>query len=161
MENIKIVRPKRTDAKDIFRLQKEFDAYLQSLTKKKRKDHALKREKAFMRYGFGKNRLFYTLIAKKNRVAVGYICYHLGYDPDEMQGPVIHVIDIFVSSSARGHGIGKSLMKAVAEVCKRKGGFALYFAVWNKNKSAIKFYKKLGADWEREVPFMHWFLDGR
>ena len=158
MVKIEIVPARKSDAIDVFRLQKEFDAYLQSLTVKKRKNYAQKRQKAFMRYGFGKKRLFYTLIAKKGGVPVGYLCYHFGYDPDEMLGPVIHVVDLFVSSYVRGQGVGKLLMKRAADICKKKGGFAVYFCVWGKNKSAIKFYKKLGAAFDKEAPFMHWFI---
>ncbi len=51
---IKIVPARRTDSKDLFRLQREFDSYLQSLTEKKRENHTEKREKPFMRYGFGR-----------------------------------------------------------------------------------------------------------
>lgn len=32
---------------------------------------------------------------------VGYALYHYGFDPDEMQGKVIYLIDLFVSEKAR------------------------------------------------------------
>jgi GNAT superfamily N-acetyltransferase len=89
-------------------------------------------------------------------MTVGYLFYHEGYDPDEMSGRVIYVIDLLVSEEFRGSGIGTLLMKRVAALCRKIEGNDVYFGVWLKNKAAIKFYEKLGAEWVDEVPFMRW-----
>jgi ribosomal protein S18 acetylase RimI-like enzyme len=41
-------------------------------------------------------------------------------------------------------------------LCRKIEGNDVYFGVWLKNKAAIKFYEKLGAEWVDEVPFMRW-----
>jgi ribosomal protein S18 acetylase RimI-like enzyme len=145
----------KKDLGDVDRLGREFEEYLQSLTKKKRAPYSNGR---FLKDGFGRNRKFYGLIARNDGRALGYIFYHYGYDPDEMNGPVLYVIDLFVSESARGLGIGSKLMKSVAKICKKQGGRDVYFGVWVKNKEAIKFYRKLGADFIKDAPFMKWTI---
>jgi GNAT superfamily N-acetyltransferase len=149
-----MIRPvTKKDLKDIDRLGREFEEYLQSLTDKKRAPYSSGR---FLRDVFGKKRKFYGFIAIKDGIALGYIFYHYGYDPDEMNGPVVYVIDLFVSESARGLGIGGQLMKAVARECKNQGCIDIYFGVWVKNKKAIKFYRKIGAEFVTDAPFMKW-----
>ena len=158
-EDTKIyIRPiKRADINDIVWLEKEFDGYLERLSKHHRKPFSTKNHaKRILKDGFGKNRAFQGFIARWGNNAIGYILYHVGYDPDEMHGRVLYIIDLFVTDSARGLGVGSRLMKAVAVECKKIGGIDIYFGVWLKNKSAIKFYKKIGANWVKEVPFMRW-----
>ena len=159
IDDVKIyIKPiRKIDINDLLRLETDFEAYLKQLSKKPRKPFSLKRQaERILKDGFGKNRAFQGFIARKGNEAVGYILYHTGYDPDEMQGRVLYIIDLFVTDRARGLGVGSRLMKAVAAECRKIGGIDIYFGVWLKNKSAIKFYKKLGADWAKEVPFMHW-----
>ncbi len=148
---------KRKDVKDVVRLEKEFDEYLARLSKKPRRPFSIKSQtKLVLRDGFGKNRAFQGFIARRRNDALGYVIYHQGYDPDEIRGRVIHVVDLFVTNRARRLGVGSLLMKAVANECQKIGGTDIYFGVWLRNKSAIKFYKKLGADRVKEVPFMRW-----
>ncbi len=152
------IRPiKRTDVNDIVWLEKEFDEYLERLSKHRRKPFSTKNHaNRILKDGFGKNRAFQGFIARRGNSAIGYILYHVGYDPDEMHGRVLYIIDLFVTDGVRGLGVGSRLMKAVAVECKKIGGIDIYFGVWLKNKSAIKFYKKIGANWVKEVPFMRW-----
>jgi GNAT superfamily N-acetyltransferase len=149
----------RSDIRSIFKLQNEFETYLQNLTNRDRKTSAAEREKRFLKDGFGKGRAFHGLVATKRDSLLGYICYHFGYDPDEMHGKVIYVIDLFVTKKARKLGIGTLLMKSVASICKKMHGTDVYFCVWIKNKNAIKFYRSLGAELVKEVPLMRWSAD--
>jgi GNAT superfamily N-acetyltransferase len=146
----------KSDLKDVFLLQKEFETYLRSLSARHRATSAIKRERRLRKDGFGKNPAFYGFVARQNRVLLGYLCYHFGYDPDEMQGRVVYVIDLFVTKETRGRGVGMLLMKEVARLCRRIHGIDVYFCVWRRNKSAIRFYKSLGADWVKDVPLMRW-----
>ena len=149
----------RMDVPAVEKLRDEFEMYLQRLSNEPREKQSKKERKArLLKDGFGKNRAFYGFVAKDGNRALGYAFYHFGYDPDEMQGRVIHVVDLFVTRKARGLGIGRRLMGKVADVCKENGGKAVYFAVWRKNKTAIRFYRGLGADWIKDVPFMRWDL---
>lgn len=147
---------KRKDVNDVVRLEKEFDQYLAQLSEKSRRSFSIKSQtKRVLKDGFGRNRAFQGFIARRGNDAVGYVIYHSGYDPDEMRGRVIHVVDLFVTNRARRLGVGSLLMKAVAKECKKIGGIGIYFGVWKRNKSAIKFYKRLGANWTEDF-FMHW-----
>ena len=150
----------KMDVPAVEKLRDEFEVYLQELSNKPREKQLKKERKArLLRDGFGKNRAFYGFVAKYGDRALGYAFYHFGYDPEEMQGRVIYVVDLFVTKKARGLGIGRQLMSRIADICKENGGKAVYFAAWRRNKTAIRFYKGLGADWIKDVPFMRWDLD--
>lgn len=156
-DKVLIRQIKKNDIRDIVVLQKEFDKYLQNLSNKRRQPFSPQAyTRKLLKYGFGRERAFQGFIATREGEALGYVFYHLGYDPDEMQGRVIYIVDIFVGRKARRAGIGSLLMKKVAEICKNANGTDIYFGVWLKNKAAIKFYRKLGAKLVKDVPFMRW-----
>ena len=59
--------------------------------------------------------------------------------------------DLFVLPSARGHGVGKALLRAVAAVAAERGCGRFEWSVLDWNTPAIRFYEGLGAtlmpDW--------------
>jgi len=59
--------------------------------------------------------------------------------------------DLFVRPDARGHGIGRSLLLALAALAKARDCARFEWAVLDWNRPAIGFYQKLGAqvlpDW--------------
>lgn len=61
--------------------------------------------------------------------------------------------DLFVEPQLRGHGIGKGLLRNLAQRCVTEGLGRLEWAVLDWNTPAIAFYKAQGAividDWER------------
>jgi GNAT superfamily N-acetyltransferase len=63
----------------------------------------------------------------------------------------IYLEDLYVRPSARGSGLGKALLAALAEECVRRGYTRLQWWVLNWNEPAIGFYKSLGA-----VPMDEW-----
>ena len=152
MTTLKILSLRKYHIDHLLMLMEEFDEYLGELSSGPRDnfDAEKKREK-ILKDGFWKRPQYKGYLAKLGSQPVWYIFYHYGYDPDEMEGMVIHVIDLFVNEKARGHGVGKLLMKQLQE---KEGVIALYFWVWKKNTLAIDFYKKLGADWIEDVPYM-------
>lgn len=58
----------------------------------------------------------------------------------------IYLEDLYVRPSARGSGLGKALLTALAEECIQRGYTRLQWWVLNWNESAIGFYKALGAE---------------
>ena len=53
--------------------------------------------------------------------------------------------DLFVQPDARGHGLGKALLVAVAQMAVERGCARLEWSVLDWNEPAIGFYRKLGA----------------
>jgi GNAT superfamily N-acetyltransferase len=63
----------------------------------------------------------------------------------------IYLEDLYVRPGARGTGLGKALLVALAEECVRQGYTRLQWWVLNWNEPAIGFYKSLGA-----IPMDEW-----
>jgi GNAT superfamily N-acetyltransferase len=59
--------------------------------------------------------------------------------------------DLFVLPEARGNGVGKALLEAIAARCVERGHARLEWAVLDWNEPAIGFYTRLGA-----VPMDEW-----
>ncbi len=94
---------RRSHLDSILTLQLEFEYYLNSLSSEKRPNFDIeKKRKLLLENAFGKKKNFSGYVARIENEIVGYVLYHYGFDPDEMQGKVIYVIDLFVSEKARG-----------------------------------------------------------
>jgi GNAT superfamily N-acetyltransferase len=65
--------------------------------------------------------------------------------------PGIYLEDIYVRPEARGRGLGKALLRAVARIAVERDCGRLEWAALNWNAPAIGFYRKLGA-----VPMSDW-----
>ncbi|MEO5580598.1 MAG: GNAT family N-acetyltransferase [Gemmatimonadaceae bacterium] len=57
----------------------------------------------------------------------------------------IHLEDLFVSSSARGHGVGRALLAALAQIAIDRDCGRLEWVVLDWNDLAISFYRNIGA----------------
>jgi GNAT superfamily N-acetyltransferase len=57
----------------------------------------------------------------------------------------IYLEDLYVRPAARGAGLGKALLTALAEECVARGYARLEWWVLDWNEPAIGFYEKLGA----------------
>ena len=151
------IRPiRKADLTALVALHLQFEAYLRRLDPHRKLEPLAAFRSRLVRDGFGKHRAFHGFIALCNHNPVGYVFYHDGYDPDEMQGRVVYVIDLYVSDSQQRKGIGSDLMHAVASRCHRMKGIAVYFGVWDRNKGALSFYSRLGASHDPELLFFHW-----
>ena len=60
------------------------------------------------------------------------------------------VKELYVSETARGRGIGKLLMRAVANEAVKRGSGAIKWYVANWNNRGIDFYERLGAKLNRD-----------
>ena len=58
--------------------------------------------------------------------------------------------DLFVKPEARGQGLGKALIAALAERCVREGLGRLEWWVLDWNEPSIRFYRSLGAEAQDE-----------
>jgi GNAT superfamily N-acetyltransferase len=72
--------------------------------------------------------------------------------------PGLYLEDLFVRPEARGRGLGKSLLQAVAQLAAERGCARVEWAVIDWNEPAIGFYRSLGA--RPMDQWTVWRLDG-
>jgi GNAT superfamily N-acetyltransferase len=58
----------------------------------------------------------------------------------------IYLEDLYVSPAHRGTGLGRELLRTLAEVCVQRGYSRLEWAVLDWNTPSIDFYKAAGAE---------------
>jgi GNAT superfamily N-acetyltransferase len=100
-------------------------------------------EAELRRDGFGPQPLFECLIADDEGEAAGFALYFPIYST--WRGPSLHLEDLFVQPSHRGHGIGKALLSRVAAIALARGCARMQWDVLDWNTPAIDFYNSLGA----------------
>jgi GNAT superfamily N-acetyltransferase len=139
------------DADRVAELSAEFVAYLRALGDPEPQGIT---PHAFRRDGFGPEAAFASLVAEAPDRIVGYLLYHPGYDVDR-GGRVLHIIDLYVATDARRCGVGRALMAAAGEACRRTGACALVWSVYPPNTVARAFYERLGARYSEDL-LMSW-----
>lgn len=102
-----------------------------------------------VRDGFGKNPLFYTLVAEIENKIIGIAVYYYRYST--WKGKTIHLEDLIVKEENRGSGAGFALYSEIIMQGKKDNVRRIEWNVLDWNTPAIKFYKKSGAkvldDW--------------
>lgn len=89
-------------------------------------------------------------VAEVEGKIVGMALWFLNYST-WLGKPGIYLEDLFVQPEYRGHGIGKSFMKTLAQICIERGYERFQWWVLDWNEPSIDFYKSLGA-----VPMDEW-----
>lgn len=149
---MQILHFRKAHIDEILFLNQEFEKYLDALSSAPRRPFDInKKRQQLLEHAFWKKKCYSGYIAKIDNEIVWFTFYHYGFDPDEMDGKVIYMIELFVSEKARGKWVGRALIEKLQS---HPDSLWIYFWVWKKNLSAIEFYKKLGAEWEEDVPFM-------
>jgi len=94
------------------------------------------------RDGFGKQLKFEVLIAELEGEPVGFALFFPTYSTWEGR-PGIYLEDLFVTEHARGQGLGRKLMAALAAIAVARGCRRLELSVlhWNPTR---EFYHHLG-----------------
>ena len=94
------------------------------------------------RDGFGATRRFEVLIAEIDRKPMGFALFFPNYSTWEGR-PGLYIEDIFVEEAARGTGIGRKLIAAVAKIGQSRGCARIDLAVlhWNPARG---FYHRIG-----------------
>lgn len=101
-------------------------------------------EELILRDGFGDRPAFQVLIAEQDGSAVGYALFSDGYNTD-IPARAVWLHDLYVDEQARGRGIGRGLMTAVARIAIERGARSVWWGVHSANRRARAFYGKLGA----------------
>jgi GNAT superfamily N-acetyltransferase len=92
----------------------------------------------------GPDRAIDALIAESEGEPVGYCFYYDSYNTD-LPGRGVWLEDLFVLPEARGRGIGRALIAAVARIVIERGARSLGWSVVSANATARRFYAGLGA----------------
>lgn len=87
---------------------------------------------------------FECLLAELDGAVVGFALYFHNYSTWRgRQG--LYLEDLFVEPAARGHGIGRRLLVALARIAVARGCGRMEWMVLDWNAPAIGFYEQLGA----------------
>lgn len=104
----------------------------------------------FRRDGFGPRPAFACLIADVDGQTVGYALYHDDYDTDRLCRSV-YLADLYVETAARGRGLGRALVAAVAQAGRRRGAQVMMWSVLRTNLAARRFYAGIGEEIDDQV----------
>jgi GNAT superfamily N-acetyltransferase len=134
------IRPAaREDAATILALIRELATY------EKEPDAVEATLEDLLRDGFGERPLFRTLLAEQAGEVVGMALYFDNYSTWKGRRG-IYLEELFVRPSARGQGIGRALLVALARELIALGGARLDLSVLDWNELARGVYAKLGFE---------------
>jgi GNAT superfamily N-acetyltransferase len=102
-----------------------------------------------LRDAFGKRKRFEALIAFVDRKPVGYAIFFETYS-SFLALPTLYLEDIFVLQEYRKERIGLKLFRHYWDEARRRRCGRMEWTVLDWNKSAIRFYEKLGAKHMKE-----------
>jgi GNAT superfamily N-acetyltransferase len=139
------IRPCRAeDAETLLELIRGLAVY------EKLEDTLKARAEDLVRHLFGPRPCAEALLASVGDTAVGFALFFTTFSTFRGQ-PGLYLEDVFVQPEHRGRGIGKALVRQVAQVAVERGCGRLEWAVLDWNQPAIAFYRSLGArpldDW--------------
>lgn len=80
----------------------------------------------------------YFTVSHDNQLA-GY----MAIIPDEEKASVM-LSKIYVKKSARGHGLGKKMLKFVEDICRQRNFNIIWLTVNKNNKDSIAWYSRMG-----------------
>jgi GNAT superfamily N-acetyltransferase len=93
---------------------------------------------------FGDNPRVYCEIAEWQGEAAGFAVWFFNFSTFSGRTG-IYLEDLFVRPALRGKGIGKALLKYLAQQCVANGWSRLQWSVLDWNTPSIEFYKSIGA----------------
>jgi GNAT superfamily N-acetyltransferase len=86
-----------------------------------------------------------VLLAERGGAAVGYAAFAPVMWMDD-RAPALMLSDLYVDAAARGAGVGRALMAALAGEARAVGARRVIWTVWRRNAPAFAFYRALGAE---------------
>ena len=99
--------------------------------------------------GFGDTPEFDCFVAESDQKVIGIALVYTRFST--WKGTVLHLEDLIVSESVRGHGVGSALLDQVIIYGDKKGVKRVCWEVIDWNTPAIDFYEHKGArvmrDW--------------
>lgn len=135
----------QSDARILLDFIKKLAAYEQ----KKPEEVSLTTEK-IRQHCFGIPKYFNAWLLEYEGQAVGCLIYcylYVGY----VGAPAVYIENLFIEESFRRRSFGTILLKKLAVEALEKGCCRMEWRCLARNKNAIAFYKKLGAEFKSDV----------
>lgn len=93
---------------------------------------------------FGPTPYALCVLAYQETRPVAFALYYFTYST--FAGlPGLYLEDLFVKPDVRGQGVGRAMLRHLAQTAKQNGCWRIEWAVLHWNQSAIRFYESLGA----------------
>lgn len=102
---------------------------------------------------FGSSKYAEALIGSVDDVPAGMAIFFHNYSTF-LARPGLYLEDLYVQPAARGCGLGKALITAVAKVAHERGCGRYEWTVLDWNQPAIDFYHRLGAEMKSDWRIM-------
>ena len=93
---------------------------------------------------FGAKPVAEALLAEVGDETVGLAIFFTNYSTF-LAKPGIYLEDLFVKAHARGRGVGRALLKHIAQIAVKRECGRMEWAVLDWNAPSIQFYESLGA----------------
>lgn len=93
---------------------------------------------------FGTDQIVEVWLAEVGKKVIGHVFFFRNFSTF-LAKPGLYIEDIYVKQQFRNKGFGKKLLLKVVNIAKEKNYGKVEWSVLDWNKSAIRFYEKLGA----------------
>ena len=107
-------------------------------------DHFVLNESDLKEALFGEKPSAEAIIAFYDGESAGFALFFTNFSTF-LGKPGLYLEDLFVRPALRSKGVGKALLKKLAEIAQTRNYGRMEWAVLNWNEPAIEFYKSLGA----------------
>lgn len=97
---------------------------------------------------FSTDKLFYFLVAEHQNTIIGTAIFFYSYST--WKGKTLYLEDLVVNQQYRRKGIGTKLFGELLKVAKNESVKRMSWQVLDWNEPAIKFYKKIDANFDDE-----------
>jgi GNAT superfamily N-acetyltransferase len=121
-------------------------AFIRELADYEKLSHAVvASEELLHEHLFGAQPAAEVLIGECDGAPVGYALFFRTFSTF-LARPGLYLEDVYVQPPFRGRGLGKALLKALAQLAVARGYGRVEWSVLNWNAPSIAFYQSLGAE---------------
>jgi ribosomal protein S18 acetylase RimI-like enzyme len=99
----------------------------------------------------------HLILALQDGEAVGFVSAVEMIHPDK--GRELFLYELGVAEQARGRGVGTALVRALAELARERGCYAMWVLTDADNGAALRAYRKAGATATSPTLMLEWRFD--